>query len=53
LQWKHNATPLDVELVLVRKRNPTVWVSYVVTLLFGALNRHDPKLFAPLRSRES
>jgi hypothetical protein len=36
--------------VLVREHNPPVWINYVVTLLFGALNRHDPELFAPLRS---
>jgi hypothetical protein len=25
LRWKHNARPPDVELVLVRERNPPVW----------------------------
>jgi hypothetical protein len=36
---KHNATLPDVELVLVRERNPPVWINCVGSLLFGALNR--------------
>jgi hypothetical protein len=38
LRWKHNATPPDVELVLVRERNPPVWFIHVATLLLDVLN---------------
>jgi hypothetical protein len=53
LRWKHNATPPDVELVLVRERNPAAWIEYVVTMLFGALNGHDPQLFDPALAKQA
>lgn len=37
LRWKHKAEPADVELTLVRERNPPVWFPYVADLLLGAL----------------
>jgi hypothetical protein len=42
LRWKHNARPPDVELVLVRERNPSAWFPYAAELLLGALGRADP-----------
>jgi hypothetical protein len=53
LRWKHNATPPDIELVLVAERNPPIWYPYMTNLLLGALRRADPHLFGPLRAQEA
>jgi hypothetical protein len=46
LHWKHNATPPDLHLQLVR--DPQLWFDFVVTMLLGELKRHDPNLRAKL-----
>jgi hypothetical protein len=51
LQWKHNGIPPDFHLALVK--NPQLWFDFVTTMLFDALNRHDPHLFDTLRAAAS
>jgi hypothetical protein len=46
LHWKHNATPPDFNLQLVR--DPQLWFDFVATMLLGELKRHDPNLRAKL-----
>jgi hypothetical protein len=48
LQWRHNATPPDLHLRLVR--DPQLWFDFVATMLLGALSNHDPELRARLRA---
>jgi hypothetical protein len=31
-------------------RDPQLWFDFVAAMLFGALDKHDPYLFAALRS---
>jgi hypothetical protein len=42
LQWKHNATPADLHLQLVKE--PDLWFECVANLLLEALAQHDPGL---------
>jgi hypothetical protein len=42
LQWKHNGSPPDFHLQLVR--DPQLWFDFVATMLLGELKRHDPRL---------
>jgi hypothetical protein len=48
LQWRHNATPPDPHLQLVR--DPQPWFDFVATMLLGALSKHDPQLQDRLRA---
>jgi hypothetical protein len=42
LRWKHNATPPDLHLQLVKE--PDLWFEPVANLLLEALAKHDPGL---------
>ena len=42
LRWKHNATPADLHLQLVKE--PDLWFEPVANLLLEALAQHDPGL---------
>jgi hypothetical protein len=42
LRWKHNATPADLHLRLVK--DPDLWFEPVANLLLEALAEHDPGL---------
>jgi hypothetical protein len=48
LQWKHNATPPDLHLQLVR--DPHLWFDAVSLALLAELSRHDPQLRDSLRA---
>jgi hypothetical protein len=47
LQWKHNGTPPDFHLALLRE--PREWIDFVATMLLRELTRHDPQLRDRLR----
>jgi hypothetical protein len=42
LRWRHNGTPPDLHLQLVR--DPQLWFDFGATLPLDALTRHDPQL---------
>ena len=42
LRWKHNATPADLHLQLVK--DPDLWFEPVANLLLEAVAQHDPSL---------